>query len=132
MHRYAEWIMLQGKHVEMVIDLHSSVNQYLAYKRQTSPAFTLSEDGVHLNDEGHRVLANTILKDWGFDGISEDKPELLALVAQRQKILHDAWLSHVGHNRPGVPVGPPLTEAHRQAQELHETMVRMSSPSCPK
>ena len=44
--------------------------------------------------------------------------ELLKLVQQRQRLLKDAWLAHVGHNRPGMNKGKPLVEAEREAEEL--------------
>ena len=62
---YAAWVMGQADRVEMVIDLHTPVNDYVAKKRKTDPDFTMSPDGVHVNDEGHEVLAAAILKAWG-------------------------------------------------------------------
>ena len=52
-----------------------------------------------------------------------DFPEssrLLALVQQRQHVLKDAWLTTVGHGRPGMNRGQPLAEAEKRAGELAE------------
>jgi hypothetical protein len=44
--------------------------------------------------------------------------ELLRLIQQRQRLLKDAWLTAVGHKRPGMGKGVPLAEAEKQAVEL--------------
>src|SRR5690606_15025117 len=41
-------------------------------------------------------------------------------VSQRGSLLHDAWLSHVGHDRPGVKAGLPLDEAQTKAAHLEQ------------
>lgn len=116
---YSRWIMQQHKRVEMAIDLHTPVINYVAARRRTQPDFTMSPDGVHVNPEGHRVLARAILGAWGVPPQKSDA-ELLQLVTRRQKLLHDAWLSHVGHKRPGVQPGVPLHKARAQAAELEQ------------
>ncbi len=117
MHKYAAWIMTLGDQVDLVIDLHGSVSQYLAAQRKDDADFAMSDDGVHVNGEGHRVLATTILEALGRKPMELD-PELLELVAKRQQILHSSWVSHVGHLRPGVDAGLPLEEAQAEATEL--------------
>lgn len=117
--RYAKWIMEQHKRVEMVIDLHTPVNQYVAEKRKTNPDFTISPDGVHVNNEGHGVLADTIMKVWQVRQQPSDAA-LLRLVSQRQLLLHQAWVSHVGHERPGVKAGLPLQQAQQAAAKLDQ------------
>ena len=37
--------------------------------------------------------------------------EILELVEERQKIMKDAWLTEIGHKRPGMNAGLPLKEA---------------------
>ncbi|NND98312.1 MAG: SGNH/GDSL hydrolase family protein [Pirellulaceae bacterium] len=116
--RYAQWITEQDDRVEMVIDLHGPVRRYVAEKRKTDPDFTMSPDGVHVNNEGHAVLAAAIFKAWGMDQQVEPAESLLTLISRRQKLLHDAWLSEVGHQRPGVKPGKPIDEAKQEASEL--------------
>ena len=43
---------------------------------------------------------------------------LLALVSQRQKVLHDAWLSEVGHLRPAVKPGLPIDQAKSEMVDI--------------
>ena len=115
--RYGQWIMQQKDRVDMVIDLHTPFMEYLDEKRKKNPQFTLSPDGIHPNSEGHRLLGETILHAWGIESTTEPNAELLKLMTQRTTLLHDAWLSDVGHKRPGVKAGLPLDEANAKAKE---------------
>ncbi|MBP88730.1 MAG: lysophospholipase [Planctomycetaceae bacterium] len=115
--RYSQWIMQRGDRVDLVIDLHTPVNAYVAEKRKADANFTMSPDGVHVNNEGHQVLAETIAAALGIKQLKADTV-LAQLVSKRQKLLHDAWLSHVGHKRPGVKEGLRLQEAKTRAAEL--------------
>ena len=114
---YATWIMQQRERVDLVIDLHTPVLDYVAQRRQADPDFTMSPDGVHVNHEGHRVLAGAILAALGYEPTAPAK-SLLSLVEARQKLRHDSWLSHVGHKRPGVKAGLPVEQAEAEAAEL--------------
>lgn len=116
--RYGKWIMQQRDRVEMVIDLHTPIAEALAEHRKTDPKYSFSGDGIHPNVDGHRIMGDTILHAWGVESITEPSDELLKLMTQRQSILHDAWLTAVGHKRPGVKAGLPLDEAEAKAAEL--------------
>lgn len=124
--RYAAWIMDQQDRVEMVIDLHTPVNDYVSHRRTSDDKFTLSSDGVHINEEGHRILSTVILDAWGLGEPHEIPPRMLSLVKQRQSLLHDAWLSHVGHKRPGVKSGLPLEPATSRAEQIEQMLVNLS------
>ena len=118
--RYAEWIMQHPQLAEMVIDLHTPLAKAAAAGRDEDPKFTFSPDGIHPNQAGHRLMGETILRAWGIESSTAVPDELLALVRKRTALLHDAWLSEVGHKRPGVKAGLPLEKAHAQARELDE------------
>lgn len=123
--RYASWIMLQKQQVDMVIDLHTPVIQYVAAKRRQDPEFTMSPDGVHVNHEGHAVLADAISRSWGIK-LVVPRQDVLTLVGRRQQVLHKSWVSHVGHKRPGVAAGLPVNEARAAAEkterEIHQLL----------
>ena len=118
--KYAAWVMQQADRVEMVIDLHTPVTDYVARKRQADPEFTMSPDGVHVNQEGHGVLAQAILEAWGIPRVRQPDPASWTMIRQRQKLSHNAWLSAVGHQRPGMKPGLPLDTAQTQAAELDQ------------
>lgn len=125
--RYGNWIMQQADRVEMVVDVHTPVTEYVAEQRRSDPKFTAAPDGVHMNAAGHRILGEVIVKAWGLESNAEPDAKLLQLVTQKTALLHDAWLSKVGHKRPGVKAGLPLDEAMAKANELEkqiETLVK--------
>ncbi|MEQ9411192.1 MAG: SGNH/GDSL hydrolase family protein [Fuerstiella sp.] len=118
MKRYAAWIMQQADAVEMVVDVHTPLNEFLADRRKQNPSFHVAADGVHMNAAGHEILASAILNAWGVESWEEPSAELRSLVSKKHSLLHNAWLSHVGHQRPGVKDGLPLQQAQTQAAEL--------------
>jgi len=118
--RYGRWIMRQKDRVEMVIDLHRPLVNYVAEKRKRNPKFTLSPDGIHPNGEGHRLIGQTILNAWGV--VSRPQPDnaLLKLTTRRMSLLHDAWLTDIGHKHPRIKPGPPLDQALAKAKQLNK------------
>jgi hypothetical protein len=53
---------------------------------------------------------------------------ILTLVRQRQSILKDAWLTTVGHQRPGMSPGKPLPEAEQAAKEITAQLTKLIRP----
>ena len=117
--RYATWVMEQEGRVEKLIDVHTPLLNYAVEQRKRNPKFTLSPDGIHPNALGHRLLGQTVAKACGLKHI-EPSAELLKAVTQKTSLMHDAWLTHVGHERPGTKAGLPLKEANAQAAELEK------------
>lgn len=129
--RYSEWLLAQRAQGWEVVDLHTPINRFLAERRQSDPAFRLAGDGVHPNDLGHWLMARPLLVHLGapaeFGGMDDAKlmlarhpkgPELLKLIQQRQRVLKDAWLTDIGHQRPGMNKGLPLADAQKKAADL--------------
>ena len=125
MERYAEWILgLRGR-VEMVVDIRTAIVELLAKEREQDPDFVMSGDGVHFNERGHQVLAQTILKAWG-ETPQPVPAEIEKLAAEREKLLRFAWLSHVGHKRPGIKPGQEINEARAAALEIERKIEALS------
>ncbi len=118
--RYARWILEQEGRVAMVVDLHSPLTAHLAHQRKRDPSYTLAPDGVHPTPLGQRMIGETVLRAWGVAETKEPGAELASLMQRRMEILHDAWLTTVGHKRPGVKKGLPLRVARKQAAALLE------------
>ena len=127
--RYSEWLM--GQKDWEVIDAHGPMNRFIANQRRTKPDFKLAGDGVHINRQGHWLIAREILRHFGAPAeiVADDTPgtllrlhpkgaEVLKLVQQRQRLLKDPWLTHVGHLRPGMQAGKPLSEAQAEIEEI--------------
>jgi len=116
--RFAEWIMQQRDRVDLCIDIRKPMLDHVHKQRMDNPQFTLSRDGIHFNEVGHRLIAEAILKECGSTAKLPTDGNMLKLAGQRQSLLRDAWLSHVGHKRPGVRAGLPLEEAQKKSLEL--------------
>lgn len=119
--QYSDWLLSMRDHGWEVLDIHGPMNVALAEHRKTDPKFTFAGDGVHPGAEGHILMAGPVLKEWGLkvkpDGIPEvpEGPAILAAVRKKHALLRAAWLSEVGHKRPGIDPGLPLPEAETKA-----------------
>ena len=121
--KYSQHVLSQNcdERVLTAIDLHTPVTKAFTKERKTTPDFTFHPDGVHLNADGHRVMATAIVKELGITDTLEglDEP-LYKLVHERQTLLHYSWLTHIGHKRPSTKAGIPLAEAKKQAKVLEK------------
>ncbi|MEO6183289.1 MAG: SGNH/GDSL hydrolase family protein, partial [Verrucomicrobiota bacterium] len=138
--RYSDWLLAQREAGWDVVDLHGPMNRYLADHRQKDANFFLASDGVHCNETGHWIVAKQILLHFGAkDMANVDDPkamladnsrgqELLKLIQQRQRMTKDAWLNDVGHQRPGMNKGLPLSEAIAKADEIETQIRQLGAP----
>ncbi len=128
---YSGWLLSKKKSSKWeVIDIHTPMKKYLLHHRKNDSTFALAPDGVHPGEAGHWIIAKQILQHLGFKKVSKstgiveslqqitDAAALLKLVASRQNMLRDAWLTATKHIRPGLPVGLPLKEAESKANEV--------------
>jgi hypothetical protein len=53
---------------------------------------------------------------------------VLRLLHSRNRILSDAWLTFVGHKRPGMPKGLSIKEAEAQAASFDQQIQELSRP----
>jgi lysophospholipase L1-like esterase len=133
--KYSEWLVSQQTNGWEVIDIHSLMNVELQGRRDSDPAFTFARDGVHPGREGHWLIAEALI-DHAFGrvpslDVMESRPEILALVKQRQRTRKDAWLTQVGHLRPGMNKGKPIDEAESEGDELAVKLASVSDLQFP-
>ena len=127
---YSGWLLSKKKSSKWeVIDIHTPMKKYLLHHRKVDSTFALASDGVHPGEAGHWIIAKQILQYLGFKKVAKstgivaslqqipDAAALVKLVANRQNMLRDAWLTATKHIRPGLPVGLPLKEAESKANE---------------
>ena len=116
--RYSDWVQKNAFAADMVINIHQPIAAELAERRREDPGFHVAHDGVHMDETGHEMMARAILAAWGVGSWEPPSEALNRLLNQRQKVLHDAWLSDVGHLRPGVKPGLPVRDAQQKAKQL--------------
>ena len=130
---YAQWLIdRRTKENWDVIDVHGPMNAALAEKRQTDPRFTFANDGVHPTPDGQLLIARVVLEAWGLtvrpDG-TPDHPQgaaVMDIIHKKHALIRPAWLSHVGHQRPGIAPGLPMAEAEKQAAALDAEACRLA------
>ncbi|OYW76732.1 MAG: hypothetical protein B7Z37_07420 [Verrucomicrobia bacterium 12-59-8] len=130
---YSDWLLDMRQKGWEVLDIHGPMNAAIAEKRKTDPEFTFSKDGVHPGAEGHLLMAHAVLDAWGLKVKPDGTPDhpngaaILALVKKKHAILRPAWLSYVGHKRPGNAPGLPIEEAKAKAAELDAEARKLAS-----
>lgn len=120
MQRYAKWILASDLDADLIVDIYTPTRRFLESQREADPAFRTSDDGVHFDRRGHEVVGRAILQAAKMTPVDDVPEELWQIVQDRQQLLRDAWLSHVGHQRPGMANGMPLNEALRKADDLEQ------------
>lgn len=129
--RYAEWLLAQQKEQNWkVADIHFAMKARLENERQMNPDFTFAKDAVHPDDSGHWLMAQQLLLYLGENQVADcpsvqdcmlkftNGAELYKLVAERQAITKDSWLTAIGHTRPEMAKGIPLKEAKKKWKEI--------------
>lgn len=126
--RYSAWLLSQRERGWQVIDFHGPMNDYLAQRRRTEPAFVLAGDGVHASTLGHWRMAREFVQALegpglpplpetpaGLNSLNPRLSDVLKEVQARQRVQKDAWLTAVGHIRPGMSRGQPVATAQQAA-----------------
>jgi lysophospholipase L1-like esterase len=132
--RYSAWLLSKRADGWDVVDIHTPMLRALDDGRAKNPAFQFAADGVHPGREGHWLMARAILTqcfDANLDGVTSAEAffpahgrEIRKLVQERMVILFEAWMTQIGHKRPGVPgasgakPGLPISEANVKAAEI--------------
>jgi lysophospholipase L1-like esterase len=128
---YSDWLISSRYSMKWdVLDLHGPMKKFLEDRRLVDTAFLFAKDGVHPNDLGHFVMAKAILLGLGETELAKatdiqsallgfkNSDAVFKLVEERQTIMKDAWLSLIGHKRPGMKVGLPLRDAQIKRDEI--------------
>ena len=137
---YSEWLISQRSTGWDVADLHGPMNRFLAEERARDANYFLAGDGIHPNETGHWIMAKSILSELGAKDVANfddskamlasltEGGQLLKLVHQRQRATRDSWLTDIGHKRPGLSKGLPLTNAIAKAAELSAQIHQLVVP----
>lgn len=108
---YAAWEKTLAAPDVLVVDLHTSLLDYITARRRTEPNFTFARDGIHPDEIGHLLIANTILDALGVQPpVTERTPgdaQLQAIradplwepVHKHRETRSEGWLSYIGYTR---------------------------------
>lgn len=128
---YSDWLISKRYTANWkVIDIHWPMRKMLESQRQVDSTFVFAKDGVHPNEAGHFEIAKHILLNLGetelrdlgelksYLAIVENGEQILNLIEQKHKIMKDAWLTSIGHQRPRMDMGLPIAEAISKAKVI--------------
>lgn len=131
---FSRWLVAQRAQGWTVVDAHTPMNQHLEERRKDNPDYRLAGDGVHINDTGHWLVAQQLITDLKIPVDASAQParfahgqpaELLKLVHQKNRILCDAYLTDIGHQRPGMSKGLSIPEARTKAAEMEQKIANL-------
>lgn len=135
---YSYWLLSRRFTLDWkIIDIHAPMKKQLQNHRIHIPKFTFAADGVHPNKEGHWVMAQQVLLSLGEKNASmygtieeaiasfENGENVLALIEKKQAITKDAWLSVIGHERPGMAQGMSLKEMQLEKNQLEKQLEKL-------
>lgn len=120
MTKYAAWELTLNIPGVRVIDLHTAMGK--ARDARTVP---FSRDRVHPGDEGHLLMAKTILAAFGVQIPDEtvatikDDP-LFKLVDRKRRLRSSRWMKHIGYTREKNVPPQPLGNIETGATEIQE------------
>lgn len=117
---YAKWMTELKVDGVTVIDLHTAMR-----KARDARTEVFARDKVHYGDDGHLLVARTILTAVGVkvpdDTVAAIKADpLFKLVEQKRAVRSAAWMKHVGYTREKKVEPGPLGTAEADAAKLQE------------
>ena len=115
---YAAWEMQLKRPGLTVIDLHTAMR-----KARDARTEVFSRDRIHPGDDGHLLMARTILAGAGVVTPDVAAKEAMAdplfkAVDQLRKFRASKWLAFVGYSREKVVAPTPLGDAEEQVAKL--------------
>ena len=115
---YAAWEMQLTRPGLTVIDLHTAMR-----KARDARTEVFSRDRIHPGDDGHLLMARTILAGAGVTTPDVTAKEAMAdplfkAVDQLRKFRAGKWLAYVGYSREKVVAPTPLGDAEEQVTKL--------------
>jgi lysophospholipase L1-like esterase len=122
---YADWLVGQREMGWQVVDLHSAMRARVDARRATDPDFAVQKDGVHPDEAGHWMMAQSLIAYFGDpEAAALPGPEALigadrlAAIDERMRAYLKAIHAETKPLRPRVPMGGDLSSAAETAARL--------------
>lgn len=126
---YSKWLVQQREEGWQVVDLHSKMRSKIDQCKQVDSGFTVQKDRVHPNQEGHWMMAQSLIQYFGGTSSAELpaaadllEPSRYQAVAKRMQAYQKAIHAETKPLRPNVPSGGTLESASEEAKRL-ETQI---------
>ena len=117
---YAKWEMSLKVPGVKIIDLHTAMR-----KARDGRSEPFSKDKVHPGEDGHLVIAQTVLVGLGVklpdDTVATIRADpLFKLVEQKRALRSGAWMKHIGYTREKTVAPEPLGTVEADAAKVQE------------
>jgi lysophospholipase L1-like esterase len=118
---YGQWEQTLKMKDVYTIDLHTEMRK----ARNDNPETVISKDCVHPGEEGHLLMARTILKGLGVTVPQEDlatikKDPLFNLVAKRRALRSAGWMPYIGYSRGKTFRADSVEKTEADAKKLQD------------
>ncbi len=123
---YSAWLVSKRSEGWEVIDLNSEMTASIKAAQTLNPTFTVQKDRVHPNAAGHRMMAQGLINY--YSDTTQPTSDLIKqrvinsnkrpAIRARMNQLKLAWLTSIGHKRPGIPAGKPLDQVLKKKAPL--------------
>jgi lysophospholipase L1-like esterase len=117
---YARWETALKLPGVRVIDLHTAMR-----KGRDARSEPFSKDRVHPGDDGHLLMARTVLAGLGVKAPEEavadvQKDPLYKLVAEKRALRSAHWMKHIGYTREIIVAPQPLGTVEADAAKIQD------------
>jgi phospholipase/lecithinase/hemolysin len=125
MTEYAAWETKLKMPDVHVIDLHTAMR-----KARDARTEVFSRDHVHPSEEGHLLMAKTVLSGLGIQVPDETLEKIKAdplfkLVAEKRSLRSSRWMQHIGYTREKTVEPQPLGTVEEDAAKVQEKIDSM-------
>lgn len=130
---YSRWLLTLRSPTQRVIDLNEPMTDYVSRRRQGTPDFRFSGDGIHPDATGHMLMARLFLRGIGVEKDIGD-PEaraaavkadpLHALVRRRGDFRSRGWLEYIGYTRERPVKADSIEHVEFRAEEMMRQIER--------
>jgi len=141
---YADWLVSQRHSADWkVIDIHGPMKRHWENKRKKEPVLLSTKDAMHAGEESDFIISREILLSLGQQELAQasgmrdalyfvpERDTIMKLVNQRQEILKNAWLNHIGGNKSGRNKGGSVGEANARAAVISRQITRFRQTPPP-
>ena len=117
-----------------VIDLNTSLMNFLDKQRVENPKFSFGRDGIHPDSAGHLLMAYNFLSALGFeidqDGLLDEVKRLardpqFMLVHKRRTMRSKGWLDYIGYKRGRSVKSDSVEDIEKKCRDMLIDIVKL-------
>jgi lysophospholipase L1-like esterase len=107
---------------------HGQIQSVIVRHAQAATYRVFAQDELLTTVSRDELAAGVDTRQFGSLITTDRARHILQLLHSRNRIIGDAWLTFVGHKRPGLPKGHSVQEAETEAASLDRQIRELSRP----